>query len=184
MTTSGIEDDNETIEEINKNNIPTARVVLQGVLKKRNSLGLFYKRLVTLTEEPKLFYLKTSEKGAGPKQISFNDNTKLERLDSTKFKIYDNSKGKKAVLFIFRCSSAQECEHWVLRLNFELEKLREIISLTPEKRAQVMKQQSLSSISVNSAQLKTDSRDSTPQSAGGRSHLTKSAHKTPSQFAP
>lgn len=91
MTTSGNEE--ESHSEINQiQQKLKANVIISAVLKKKNSLGLFYKRVVTLTDEPKLFYLKTTKDKASsvPKQIPLSpETTKLERLDGTKFKLYD-----------------------------------------------------------------------------------------------
>lgn len=70
MTTSGNEE--ESHSEINQiQQKLKANVIISAVLKKKNSLGLFYKRVVTLTDEPKLFYLKTTKDKATsvPKQI-------------------------------------------------------------------------------------------------------------------
>jgi hypothetical protein len=127
-------------------------VILNAVLKKKNSLGLFYKRIVTLTDEPRLFYMKTSkEKSSVPKQISLHaDYTKLERLDSTKFKLCDSSRGKK-YYFVFRCFSAQECEQWVMKLSIELDKLK---GFSPGKRLDLYKQGSHSQINLPSLALK------------------------------
>jgi hypothetical protein len=112
-------------------------VIISAILKKKNSLGLFYKRIVTLTDEPRLFYMKTSKENASvPKQISLHaDYTKLERLDSTKFRLCDSSKGKK-YFFVFRCYSAQECEQWIMKISLELDKLK---GLSPSKRTELYK---------------------------------------------
>jgi hypothetical protein len=65
-------------------------IIMKGNLKKRNRFGFFYKRSVTLTDEPKFYYRKMNEL---TKEIVLHPDTiKLERLDKTKFKILEASK--------------------------------------------------------------------------------------------
>lgn len=86
-------------------------------------MGFFYKRIVTLTDEPKLYYLRESKDKVRNKHINLDhDYTKLERVDKTKFKIVDSSRGKK-VHFVFRCHDAQECELWIMKICGELDKM-------------------------------------------------------------
>lgn len=63
-----------------------ANTIISDVLKKKNKLGLFYPRRLTLTDEPRLFYFKTATSGR-TKYIDLNLPHILERPDKTKFKI-------------------------------------------------------------------------------------------------
>ena len=61
---------------------------MSAVLKKKNRFGLYFKRKLNLTNEPKLFYYKGGVKDTSRKQyIELDFETKLERLDKNKFKI-------------------------------------------------------------------------------------------------
>ena len=192
MTSSGADDDNSLeIQAIQKK--IDAQVLLSHLLKKRNSLGLFYKRILTITNEPKLFYCREPKDKAQVhklKQIVLNPDTiRLERLDKTKFKIQDCSKNKRSN-FVFRCYDDRQCEQWVLIISQEIEKLR---GMSPDLRLQHFKQGSQSQVNLPTLALKKqasqDSRGGTPSqhssqtSLGSKSYLTKSATKTPSHFA-
>jgi hypothetical protein len=61
-------------------------IVISQIIKKKNRFGLFYKKLLTLTDEPKLGY---TTDGLHPfkKLIELSEDTKLVRLDQTRYKI-------------------------------------------------------------------------------------------------
>lgn len=83
MTTMGMEDDSIIYDDNNK--YGSSSVIFKTHLKKRNRFGFFYKRTVTLTDEPKIYYRKQNELS---KEIHLHpDSIRLERLDKTKFKI-------------------------------------------------------------------------------------------------
>ena len=104
LTTMGHDDD--IIEQKVQQRF-SANIVLTSNLKKKNRLGFFYKRIVTLTDEPKLYYLKETKERDRHKHINLDpETTRLERLDKTKFKILDLSRNKKLLTFVFRCHDA------------------------------------------------------------------------------
>ena len=82
---------------------------------------------MNLTDEPKLFYFKEVREKDKTKIKYINLHpvtTKLERLDTTKFKICDYSKIKKGTFYVFRCHDAAECEDWIYKISKELDKLK------------------------------------------------------------
>lgn len=93
IVNSGGGDDDNSLEMQTIHKKLDAQVLQSAVLRKRNTLGLFYKRVLTLTDEPKLFYCREPKDNASVhklKQIVLNpDSVKLERLDKTKFRIQD-----------------------------------------------------------------------------------------------
>jgi hypothetical protein len=101
----------------------SARIVKTSSLKKKNRLGLFYKRTVSLTDEPKIFYFREAK--LKTKHLTLHpETTRLERLDSTKFKLTDFSRNKKGQVYVFRCYDAGECSDWVHKIMVELDKLK------------------------------------------------------------
>ncbi len=61
-------------------------ILISKILKKKNRFGLFFKRLVTLTDEPKLAY--TDEGGNQFKKIiDLSNDTKLTRMSNVQFKL-------------------------------------------------------------------------------------------------
>lgn len=73
--------------------IDHSKVIIKSHLKKRNRFGFFYKRSVTLTDEPKIYYRRQNE--ISKEIVLHPDTIKLERLDQTKFKITERTKTKK-----------------------------------------------------------------------------------------
>lgn len=92
MTSAG--DEASFIEDFKKKN-----VILKANLKKKTRLGFFYKRTVTLTNEPKIYHRK--ENGMVKDIVLNPEYIRLERLDKTKFKILEFS--KKKMIYVFRC---------------------------------------------------------------------------------
>eukprot|EP00347_Sterkiella_histriomuscorum_P012122 403369810 len=171
LTTMATEDD-ITIEH-QVHGVISANVVLSAHLKKKNRLGFFYKRIVTLTDEPKLYYLKSSGNKDRHKHIHLDpENTKLERLDKTKFKVIDFRGGKKHI-FVFRCHDANECETWIMQICNMLDKMKN--KLPSDKQAlNQFKQGSQSHVNV--LQKMQSQEQQNPQMA--KSYISKSATKS------
>lgn len=106
-------------------------IVISKIVKKKGNFGIFFKRLLTLTDEPKLAY--TNEGGKIFKKfIDLGFDTKITKINQTTFKInypdlnlatqgsgsVISTGGKKPELMItFRCESAKECDDWVLKIQ-------------------------------------------------------------------
>jgi hypothetical protein len=102
-------------------------IILQHILKKKNRFGLYYKRLLTLTDEPKL---GCSADGLHPfkKTIELSEETKLVRLDQTRFKIsypgksIPGSTAKKVEkVTTLKASDVKQCEEWIMALTTIIE---------------------------------------------------------------
>ena len=82
-------------------------VMLSTCVKKRNRFGLFFKRRLTLTDQPKLYYYKDTKGNSPDKIIDLDQHTKIERLDRIKFKITVlitlPNKTKKEDVYVFKC---------------------------------------------------------------------------------
>ncbi len=106
-------------------------IVISKIVKKKGNFGIFFKRLLTLTDEPKLAYTNDGGK-IYKKFIDLGPETKIARLNQTTFKInyLDINPaalgsgnivlvgGKKPELLItFRCENAKECDEWVLKIS-------------------------------------------------------------------
>lgn len=90
MTSTGIDEDNP----MSYGQKFSAHIIKTTSIKKKNRLGLFYKRILNLTDEPKLFYFRENKekekKAHKTKYLNLHpDITRLERLDQTKFKVSD-----------------------------------------------------------------------------------------------
>ncbi len=61
-------------------------IVISKIVKKKGNFGIFFKRLLTLTDEPKLAY--TNEGGKIFKKfIDLGFDTKITKINQTTFKI-------------------------------------------------------------------------------------------------
>jgi hypothetical protein len=72
-------------------------------------LGLYWKRQVTLTDEPKLGYTKNPNRPFA-KLVDLNEDTKVSKVNNTKFKItnIDTSTNiKREVAVFFKCNDNQ-----------------------------------------------------------------------------
>lgn len=94
------------------------QTVLKSNLKKKTRLGFFYKRTVTLTDEPRIYHRRDN---GMTKSIMIRSDTKVERLDNTKFKII--SMEKKKTMYVFRCHDIKECDMWVGQILSQIDKL-------------------------------------------------------------
>ena len=82
MTTVGLDDDSTELPPT-----PTrtkAKILATSHLKKKNRFMLFWKRVLILTDEPKLYYHKPGN-NTEVKNIQMDEETFVERLDKTKF---------------------------------------------------------------------------------------------------
>lgn len=86
-----------------------ANTVMSAVLKKKNRLGLFYPRHLVLTDEPRLFYIKTTTTGR-TKYIDLNHQHVLERPEKNRFRITITDDKKQKDQFIFKCTSPLETD--------------------------------------------------------------------------
>jgi hypothetical protein len=106
-------------------------IVISKIVKKKGNFGIFFKRLLTLTDDPRLAYTNDGGK-IYKKFIDLGSDTKIVKLNQTTFKInYPDLNpaplssgnivyvgGKKPELQItFRCENAKECDDWVLKIS-------------------------------------------------------------------
>lgn len=106
-------------------------IVISKIVKKKGNFGIFFKRLLTLTDEPRLAYTNDGGK-IYKKFIDLGPDTKIAKVNQTTFKInYPDLNpavlgsgnivyvgGKKPELLItFRCENAKECDDWVLKIS-------------------------------------------------------------------
>jgi hypothetical protein len=93
---------------------------MTSTLKKKNRFGLFFKRRLAITDEPKLYYNRNYKDNDANKFIELTNETRLERLDKVRFKISvgEMNKGiKRDKIFVFRCNDVKECEEWILVIS-------------------------------------------------------------------
>jgi hypothetical protein len=69
-------------------------------LKKKNRIGLYWKRIVILTLDPKLTYFTDPKE---KKEIVFDKDICIERVGKYKFKIFH--KTKKDFTHVFKCAT-------------------------------------------------------------------------------
>lgn len=98
---------------------------MQALLKKKNRIGFFYKRILTLTEEPRLGFSKDGQ-NFFQKTLTLGEDTKVSKVDQMKFKLSywktSQSTGtKKEVVRIFKCNDAKQCDEWVSALLIAIE---------------------------------------------------------------
>ena len=81
INTLGSEDIEDLKEEMKSSNI---KVKITSVVDKKNNWGFFTSRVLTLTDEPVIFYFK---KKLSPKNIRLNLQTLVERREKCRLKI-------------------------------------------------------------------------------------------------
>ena len=117
-------------------------VIISENLKKKNRFGFYFKRRLSLTAEPKLCYYKDYKENPNMKDIELSTETRLERLDKTKFKIsiaHIAAQKKVEKIYIFRCNDEKQCEDWIFKISNEIDKVKGQSTPTTAAGSQILK---------------------------------------------
>ena len=102
--------------------------MISKIIKKKGKFGIFFKRLLTLTDEPRLAYTNDGN-NLFKKIIDLGEETKLNRINLTQFKINYHDRPTAAsyrtnstaatpeISITFKCNDAKECEEWFLKIR-------------------------------------------------------------------